>query len=1289
MSTYTDLHTRRRETLTILRQPGSIDDGLTPQRVIFANPENIYEGTFKGRIDAVDVKLSAVTLTDATINNGIINDASIYSDGRVVKVSELTADIAEISGKVDGAIEEISSTVMDALSGEVNNKLNSLSNDINKRIDTRLSTLSGEFDSKLEDMHTDLVDEISSVSTVLSNALLSEKDQREHADSILQDEILDLSIQFDGHVSSFNQFSADMSSAFDEHVQDNIETFDFLSNFMLSSLEHDRHYTIYGTNGETTRSIPYQVKEFAVNIIRTGTTDVQIVFGEDGVVGYGTYLDESLSSIEVTIDATNSPTLKEHVFSWPYTYTVKLTNNGIRKPITGEKEYTIAWIDSEVEGNRILLEPYGTSQSILKYAGETIGLVKEPCIDGSGFLSGTLLVDKRGHDSRFDVFADAFRNYEFDRSLVDTPQYNMELSCGIGLKPDLSTLVFMKDVETRNVTELVDLNGHRFGFVRSTGLQKDGSGRITALTAEGIDLEYKDHQDIQNVSAVLDSSNRFAAQIGSKTWISCDIEHGNVFTVSDVEDMYYYNFYTQDDLEQTPSGCRGFIVPDLVNKTILDNDSFTNLSVMTDFVDSDGAIRWQETYLLNKIGDGIWEYTEGSLADRTRDYIDIRVQKIGNSYRLFIDFIDADTGFELVGKQYTVKATKPEKYVYGSTQTTVLQSTSTDFTFDVEEFVAGETYYVTMLPPNPIEQQTLQLDIYPLASKAFKIKVPTKDQKYNNISREFIVATKVVSNEDFIEVELIKDGGDKADIVSPGHQKFVVPTKVWTAFKVIEVMQDKFLIEDLDDVLIRHRFDKVERDLSAEISARQEADTALSNAISSNKSEIDDLWKNIRGGLNYIDNLSIGNFGCETIYDYLIWNSQKGVKVPEKLREGFFYVIQTPDKSVHYSIEGLEVEHGDWLIFKNSTPLSSTAISDVAIFDAQDYDNFKLSGDNTVAGNNIFNGKTDFVGGTTAVELSVDSLHSTNAAAQTVAVKNASISSAVVADLSTASLSAELEDFYYGHGLSSLRELTASLQSQMTSAQLSIDHMSAYLEEELSSVMHYFGTLSSGYGQTTELTSFLHDNFNADNYQFGKGYQYRISTDITIKSHTGEVLLNLYANDYIQFNQNVTLSDAEVGNIDIIRDAQAEGEQLQKQIDQVSADLSGLSSTFYQTSSAIARSIDGLSTSISGLSSELQQTSSYIVSALQLSAINPLSSLSNELCMVSSEIVEDIQYLSSELSDYHSTLSGIDRLADSTHDIPSDNLIVTDANMQQGEHSHNQYYMTFLSGTIVFKPIAK
>jgi len=72
MSTYTDLHMRRRENLTILRHPGAPEDGITPQRVIFANPENIYEGTFKGRIDATSVDLSAATLTNVKINGAVI-----------------------------------------------------------------------------------------------------------------------------------------------------------------------------------------------------------------------------------------------------------------------------------------------------------------------------------------------------------------------------------------------------------------------------------------------------------------------------------------------------------------------------------------------------------------------------------------------------------------------------------------------------------------------------------------------------------------------------------------------------------------------------------------------------------------------------------------------------------------------------------------------------------------------------------------------------------------------------------------------------------------------------------------------------------------------------------------------------------------------------------------------------------------------------------------------------------------------------------------------------------------
>ena len=156
MSTYTDLHTRRRENLTILRQPGAPEDGITPQRVIFANPENIYEGTFKGKIEAVGVSFTSVDLTDVTINGGKIKDATIYSDGREISIAELTLNVSEISGKLDGAIENITSAqiscdsldkrINDLISGESGvQKISAVVVDIvSAAVDNSLSSLSSD-----------------------------------------------------------------------------------------------------------------------------------------------------------------------------------------------------------------------------------------------------------------------------------------------------------------------------------------------------------------------------------------------------------------------------------------------------------------------------------------------------------------------------------------------------------------------------------------------------------------------------------------------------------------------------------------------------------------------------------------------------------------------------------------------------------------------------------------------------------------------------------------------------------------------------------------------------------------------------------------------------------------------------------------------------------------------------------------------------------------------------------------------------------------------------------------
>ena len=160
--------------------------------------------------------------------------------------------------------------------------------------------------------------------------------------------------------------------------------------------------------------------------------------------------------------------------------------------------------------------------------------------------------------------------------------------------------------------------------------------------------------------------------------------------------------------------------------------------------------------------------------------------------------------------------------------------------------------------------------------------------------------------------------------------------------------------------------------LISETSSRIDGDKILFDAILSNKAEIDDLWKNIRGGLNYIDNLSVAAAGYDTVNHAFVLNKSDGVTVPDFLREGFFWTIKTIDKNAHYFIEGLEVEHGDWFIMKNNTPLSDVTSADIAVFDAQDFDNFKLSGNNNVVGNNTFTGRTTFKSGIVKFEDDVD-----------------------------------------------------------------------------------------------------------------------------------------------------------------------------------------------------------------------------------------------------------------------------------------------------------------------------
>lgn len=182
MSTYTDLHTRKRENLTILRMPGDPHDGITPQRVIFVNPENIYEGTFKGTLSGAT--LVSVDFKDSIFDGGLLKNASISVDEDTIvpldglalsAISTLVSCeniIALIDGDFTSKIEELSTQISGAVISivELSNEVNCVSSELTGSIialDSKLSTLSDETYA----MSSSLKQSIESTGTALSNAI--------------------------------------------------------------------------------------------------------------------------------------------------------------------------------------------------------------------------------------------------------------------------------------------------------------------------------------------------------------------------------------------------------------------------------------------------------------------------------------------------------------------------------------------------------------------------------------------------------------------------------------------------------------------------------------------------------------------------------------------------------------------------------------------------------------------------------------------------------------------------------------------------------------------------------------------------------------------------------------------------------------------------------------------------------------------------------------------------------------------------------------------------------------
>ena len=165
MSTYTDLHNRIKENLTILRKPGSKDDGMSPQKVILINPENQFYGTFNGKMNVtggilsglkiVDSELEDVKLDGATIGGISLSELKDTIDVNTQDIEQLQKDAKYISASHNELSTGLSSAI-DGLSVKLNEKLDNTIEDVKKSISGAVGDVAilsdglGELSSKVE-----------------------------------------------------------------------------------------------------------------------------------------------------------------------------------------------------------------------------------------------------------------------------------------------------------------------------------------------------------------------------------------------------------------------------------------------------------------------------------------------------------------------------------------------------------------------------------------------------------------------------------------------------------------------------------------------------------------------------------------------------------------------------------------------------------------------------------------------------------------------------------------------------------------------------------------------------------------------------------------------------------------------------------------------------------------------------------------------------------------------------------------------------------------------------------
>ena len=130
MSIYINYVVNSRENLSRIRNPGSTDDGVSPERVVFTNPNNIYYGTFAGELSYASAILSNCTIEGATIHNSYLDDVTLKdAHGHIVDIGELVSEVSSAQQAIEQ--QQLSSITFLSNDYAMSSNINAMSSSIN------------------------------------------------------------------------------------------------------------------------------------------------------------------------------------------------------------------------------------------------------------------------------------------------------------------------------------------------------------------------------------------------------------------------------------------------------------------------------------------------------------------------------------------------------------------------------------------------------------------------------------------------------------------------------------------------------------------------------------------------------------------------------------------------------------------------------------------------------------------------------------------------------------------------------------------------------------------------------------------------------------------------------------------------------------------------------------------------------------------------------------------------------------------------------------------------------